>query len=169
MQDAWEVLSELLSSKQTILVLENTNADLPLEVWRQQKGCTAFQDLSAVMLIVFALTRMDFKTLRSLNRETEQVWLYQIMKGEKDAMLSVPEMADLLFNDTSASHCYASHKLLNEDRTFFKQVGRLPPKFAARQDADVQAIKGRQAAELKVYLNALNLRVSPFPLRLYRN
>ena len=49
------------------------------------------------------------------------------MKGEKEAYLSVAEMADLLFNDTSPDLCYASHRLLNEDRTFFKQVGRLPP------------------------------------------
>ena len=74
------------------------------------------------------------------------------MRGEKDAFLSVAEMADLLFNDTSPSLCYASHRLLNEDRTYFKQVGRLPPKFAARSDTEVQAIKGRQAAELKVPL-----------------
>ena len=77
------------------------------------------------------------------------------MKGEKDTFLSVTEMADLLFNDTSPSLCYASHRLLNEDRTFFKQVGRLPPKFAARPDAEVQAIKGRQAAELKVSYSTL--------------
>ncbi len=64
--------------------------------------------------------------------------------------MSVAEMADLLFNETSAGYCYASHRLLNEDRTFFKQVGRLPPKFAARPDAEVRAIQGRQAAELKV-------------------
>lgn len=74
----------------------------------------------------------------------------QIMNGEKENHLDVVEMADLLFNDTSPGHCYASHRLLNEDRTFFKQVGRLPPKFVARSEAEVAAIRGRQEAELKV-------------------
>lgn len=74
----------------------------------------------------------------------------QVMNGEEDGFLSVKEMADLLFNDTSPGYCYASHRLLSEDRTFFKQVGRLPPKFAARSQLEVAAIQKSNEAKLKV-------------------
>lgn len=59
-------------------------------------------------------------------------------------------MAQLLFGNDSAACCYASHRLLNEDRTYFKQAGRMPPVFAARQDKEVVAILARDEAEKQV-------------------
>lgn len=71
------------------------------------------------------------------------------MKGGNE-FYDVVQMAQLLFNDTSAACCYASHRLLNEDRTYFKQAGRIPPVFAARPDKDVITLIARQEAEAQV-------------------
>ena len=69
-------------------------------------------------------------------------------------------MADLLFNNAAPAACYAAHRLLSEDRTFFKQVGRAPPSFQARTQKDVAVAQARLDAERKVS-PLLNLKEPP--------
>lgn len=59
---------------------------------------------------------------------------------------SVAEMADLIFGEASAPSCYATHRLLSEDRTFFKQVSRAPPLFQARSAKEVSDAHARLEA-----------------------
>lgn len=72
------------------------------------------------------------------------------MVYEDNELYSVPEMAHLLFGDTSATSCYASHRLLSQERVYFKQAGRIPPRFQARSEKDVHAIQAKRLAEEKV-------------------
>jgi len=51
----------------------------------------------------------------------------QAISLEEDKFQDVKKMAKLLFGEESPVSCYASHRLLNEDRTYFKQVRRPPP------------------------------------------
>ena len=39
-----------------------------------------------------------------------------MVSEDKEQFYSVTEMADLLFNKSDSSSCYAAHRLLNEDR-----------------------------------------------------
>lgn len=72
------------------------------------------------------------------------------MVHEDNDLYSVQEMAELLFGNTSATACYASHCLLSQERTFFKQAGRSPPRFQARCEKDVRSIQLKRAADEKV-------------------
>ena len=72
------------------------------------------------------------------------------MVHEDNDLYSVAEMAHLLFGNTSATSCYASHRLLSQERTFFKQAGRSPPRFQARSEKDVHSLKTKRLAEEKV-------------------
>lgn len=72
------------------------------------------------------------------------------MVYEDNDLYSVAEMAQLLFGNTSATSCYASHRLLSQERTFFKQAGRSPPRFQARSEKDVHSLKTKRLVEEKV-------------------
>lgn len=69
---------------------------------------------------------------------------------EDNELYSVTEMAQLLFGNTSAASCYASHRLLSQERIYFKQAGRSPPKFQARSEKDVHSLKTKRLVEEKV-------------------
>ena len=73
------------------------------------------------------------------------------MVHEDNNLYSVQEMADLLFGNTSATACYASHRLLSQERVFFKQAGRSPPRFQARCEKDVRSIQLKRAADEQVH------------------
>ena len=64
--------------------------------------------------------------------------------------MSVTEMADLLFNNQDSLSCYAAHKLLTDDKRFFKQVGRKPPFYTPRGKQEMEAFCAQIAAEQKV-------------------
>ena len=64
-------------------------------------------------------------------------------------LYSVTEMASLLFGNEDAVSCYASHRLLSQERMFFKQAGRKPPKFQARPPSEVNGLRAKKAAEEK--------------------
>lgn len=67
-----------------------------------------------------------------------------------DESYDVPGMADLLFGEVTVSKAYAAHRLLNEDRTFFKQVNRGLPRFQPRSQTEVKSIQAKAAADAKV-------------------
>ena len=71
------------------------------------------------------------------------------MVHEDKELYSVTEMAELLFGNESPASCYASHRLLNQERIFFKQAGRNPPRFQARPSAEVNSMRAKRAAEAK--------------------
>lgn len=72
------------------------------------------------------------------------------MVHEDNELYSVTDMAELLFGNTSPTSCYASHRLLSQERIFFKQAGRSPPRFQARSEKDVQSLRAKRLAEEKV-------------------
>lgn len=72
------------------------------------------------------------------------------MVYEDNELYSVTDMAELLFGNTSPTSCYASHRLLSQERIFFKQAGRSPPRFQARSEKDVQSLRAKRLAEEKV-------------------
>ena len=59
-------------------------------------------------------------------------------------------MADLLFGDAGVASIYAAHRLLSEDRTFFKQTNRGPPRFQPRPAREVASLQAKAAAEAQV-------------------
>lgn len=67
-----------------------------------------------------------------------------------DDTYDVPGMADLLFGKFTVPNAYAAHRLLSEDRTFFKQVNRGPPRFQPRPETEVRSIQAKAAADAKV-------------------
>jgi len=72
------------------------------------------------------------------------------MVHEDDELYSVTEMASLLFGNEEAPSCYASHRLLSQERIFFKQAGRSPPRFQARSAKEVHSLKAKRIADEKV-------------------
>ena len=72
------------------------------------------------------------------------------MVHEDDELYSVTEMATLLFGNQDPTSCYASHRLLSQERIFFKQAGRSPPRFQARSAKEVHALKAKRTADEKV-------------------
>ena len=72
------------------------------------------------------------------------------MVHEDDELYSVTEMASLLFGNEEAPSCYASHRLLSQERIFFKQAGRSPPRFQARSAKEVLSLKAKRIADEKV-------------------
>ena len=77
------------------------------------------------------------------------------MVHDEDELYSVQSMADLLFGNTDAVSCYASHRLLSQERMYFKQAGRNPPLFQARAPQDVHALTVKRELEKKVCLASL--------------
>ena len=59
-------------------------------------------------------------------------------------------MAELLFGEATRVHNYAAHKLLSQDRTFFKQTNRNPARFQPRPQEEVQRLIAKAEAEAKV-------------------
>lgn len=78
-----------------------------------------------------------------------KIYLLQVVTGSEDSY-DVPGMAELLFGKATVANSYAAHRLLNEDRTFFKQVNRGPPRFQPRSETEVRSIQAKAAAEAKV-------------------
>ena len=72
------------------------------------------------------------------------------MVHEDDELYSVTEMATLLFGNQEPTSCYASHRLLSQERIFFKQAGRSPPRFQARSAKEVHSLKAKRIADEKV-------------------
>lgn len=72
------------------------------------------------------------------------------MVHDDEELYSVKSMAELLFGNTDATSCYASHHLLSQERIFFKQASRSPPLFQARSPKDVNALRMKRDAEEKV-------------------
>ena len=81
------------------------------------------------------------------------------MVQEDNELYSVTDMAELLFGNASATSCYASHRLLSQERIFFKQVGRSPPRFQARSEKDVHSLKAKRAADEKVLVTSSSIRM----------
>ena len=73
----------------------------------------------------------------------------QVVSEDQD-FYNVVQMAEFLYGEVSPATCYSAHRLLNEDRTYFKQVGRVPPVFQARPAAEVAKLQAQAAAEKKV-------------------
>ncbi|KAK9915314.1 hypothetical protein WJX75_007493 [Coccomyxa subellipsoidea] len=73
---------------------------------------------------------------------------WEVVAGSVESF-DVPGMADLLFGEVTVSNSYAAHRLLNEDRTFFKQVNRGPPRFQPRSQTEVRSIQAKAAADAK--------------------
>ena len=65
-------------------------------------------------------------------------------------------MASLLFGNEEAPSCYASHRLLSQERIFFKQAGRSPPRFQARSAKEVHSLKAKRIADEKVTPNSMH-------------
>lgn len=76
-------------------------------------------------------------------------FMSQVVTGS-DETYDVVGMADLLFGKATVGSAYAAHRLLNEDRTYFKQTNRMPPRFQPRSEADVRAIIAKREAEERV-------------------
>ena len=75
--------------------------------------------------------------------------LLQVVTGT-DETYDVPSMAELLFGEATTAHNYAAHRLLSEDRTFFKQTNRSPARFQPRPEAEVRSLVMKAEAQAKV-------------------
>jgi hypothetical protein len=75
----------------------------------------------------------------------------QVVSDSED-LYDVEAMAELLFGvEAGVAHTYAAHRLLSEDRTFFKQAGRLPaPRFQPRPPREVASLQAKAAADARV-------------------
>ena len=73
----------------------------------------------------------------------------QVCTGSEETY-NVASMAELLFGEATTVHNYAAHKLLSEDRTFFKQTNRNPARFQPRPQEEVQRLIAKAEAEAKV-------------------
>ena len=69
---------------------------------------------------------------------------WEILLEEATAVTPV-QLAALLFSDQSASPCYAAHRLLTEDKLYFKQKGNLYEPRSPAQVADLKHQLERQA------------------------
>ncbi|CAL8468647.1 g8187 [Coccomyxa elongata] len=73
---------------------------------------------------------------------------WEVVTGSEDSY-DVSGMAELLFGKVTVANSYAAHRLLNEDRTYFKQVNRGPPHFQPRSETEVRSIQAKAAADAK--------------------
>lgn len=73
----------------------------------------------------------------------------QVCTGSEETY-DVASTAELLFGEATTVHNYAAHKLLSEDRTFFKQTNRNPARFQPRPQEEVQRLIAKAEAEAKV-------------------
>ncbi|KAK9829763.1 hypothetical protein WJX72_007759 [[Myrmecia] bisecta] len=69
---------------------------------------------------------------------------------EDNTMFTTEQMADFIFGSVEPWACYAAHRLLTEDRLYFKQAGRSPPVFQARPEKDVRSMIAKQEADRKL-------------------
>lgn len=91
----------------------------------------------------------------SLDQQNQDscVWV-QVVTGS-DETLDVSSMAELLFGEASTAHKYAAHRLLSEDRTYFKQTNRSPARFQPRPETEVRSLMMKAEALAKVVHTAL--------------
>ena len=76
------------------------------------------------------------------------VWV-QVVTGSNET-LDVASMAELLFGEATTAHKYAAHRLLSEDRTYFKQTNRSPARFQPRPETEVRSLIMKAEAAAKV-------------------
>ncbi|KAK9857222.1 hypothetical protein WJX84_010904 [Apatococcus fuscideae] len=76
---------------------------------------------------------------------------------EQGEEMGIAAMSDLLFGAESPAHCYAAHRLLSDNRVFFKQLHRRPPVFVPRQESEVQHLLHEQETEAKAAEHARRL------------
>ena len=67
--------------------------------------------------------------------------------SQPEALYTVEEMAELLFTSATPAACSAAHRLLLNDRLYFKQAGRQPPMYSARKEQDVRSMVRLAEAE----------------------
>jgi hypothetical protein len=60
------------------------------------------------------------------------------------------EMAAFIFGNPTPANCAAAHRLLREDRVYFKTAGRTPPIFSPRPSDQVQSLQRQLEAQQKV-------------------
>jgi len=77
----------------------------------------------------------------------------QVVLGS-DELLDVASMAELLLGEATATHKYAAHKLLSEDRTYFKQTNRSLAHLQPRLEKEVRSLIITAEALAKVRLAA---------------
>lgn len=90
---------------------------------------------------------IDIAQKVTANQDTSLLEVAWELSEPGTAMYSVEEMADLLFGDNSAASCAASHRLLRDDRLYFKQAGRAPPMYTARPASQVEGLRQQMNAE----------------------
>lgn len=121
----------------------------PCVVLNAQLSSLPLEPLKAVALVIKACTARA-----TLPWSKQACNVFQMVHDEEE-LYSVKSMAELLFGNTNAVSCYASHRLLSQERLYFKQAGRNPPLFQARAPRDVHALRVKQDLEEKVCLNLL--------------
>lgn len=128
--------SPIRSSRQTLAMIHRTDeCTTPVPLFMMYKSSTEFQPVPRTAPEHVGLTLLP---------------ALQMSADEPDALLSVPQMAQLLYARSDPVACYASHRLLNEDRVYFRQVGRAPPTFQPRAQRDVDSLLAKQQAEQRV-------------------
>ncbi len=108
--------------------------------------------LESCRLIVLDPVPQDFGAQLHPGAQEHQ-YPVQVVTGS-DETLDVASMAELLFGEATATHKYAAHKLLSEDRTYFKQTNRSPARFQPRLEKEVRSFIIRAEALAKVRLAA---------------
>ena len=88
-------------------------------------------------------------TNRGTHRNSSAQSSVQVCTGSEETY-DVASMAELLFGEATTVHNYAAHRMLSEDRTFFKQTNRSPARFQPRLQEDVQRLIAKAEAEAKV-------------------
>jgi exoribonuclease-2 len=89
----------------------------------------------------------DISTQAAANLDPSLLALAWELSDPGTALYSVEEMAELLYGDTGPASCAASHRLLRDDKLYFKQAGRAPPMYAARPASQVTALRQQAEAE----------------------
>ena len=75
--------------------------------------------------------------------------------SDAECTYDAPQMAELLFSDASPAYVLAAHRLLRDDRTLFRQVGRLPPRYQPRPAAEVEALRAEHVVLAEVLRHVL--------------
>mmetsp|Transcript_19401 Transcript_19401/g.58625 ORF Transcript_19401/g.58625 Transcript_19401/m.58625 type:complete len:909 (+) Transcript_19401:129-2855(+) len=71
--------------------------------------------------------------------------------SDMDAAYTAPEMAELLFgSEPTAARCAAALMLLSTHSLYFKQSGRLPPKYQPRTAETVAAMRAQEERERQI-------------------
>jgi len=80
-----------------------------------------------------------------------------VQVSDAECTYDAPQMAELLFSDASPAYVLSAHRLLRDDRTLFRQVGRLPPRYEPRAAAEVEALRVEHATLAEVMRHMLAL------------